>query len=157
MKEVPLTKGLVALIDDEDFALVSQHKWRAKPEKKTGSFYAIRTSYKGRQHSIYMHRLVLNAPDGMGIDHINHNPLDNRKENLRLVTVAQNQHNAKVRKDNKTGFKGVAMTGNRYRACIKRGGKQIHLGTFENATDAAKAYNAAAREFYGEHALLNKV
>lgn len=92
---------------------------------------------------------------GFQVDHINHDKLDNRKSNLRIVTQQQNLMNRKVFKNNKTGFKGVSVYGEKYRASIRKNGKREYLGFFKNPIDAAKAYDKRAIELFGEYAVLN--
>ena len=87
--EVKLTRGLVTIIDAEDFELVSRHKWFASRGQNTD--YALRKQrIDGRQQTVSLHRVLLNAPDGMHVDHLNGNGLDNRKANLRLCTRSEN-------------------------------------------------------------------
>jgi hypothetical protein len=106
-----------------------------------------------------MHRIILNAPPHLVVDHINHNGLDNRKANLRLCTVAQNNQNTRPHANpNKLSkYKGVSLDKNRnlYIALIHRNKKNYYLGRFKNETDAAKAYDKKAAELFGEFAYLN--
>lgn len=150
MKKIPLTQGKFALIDDEDEELVSRHKWH------TQSRGYVRT-FVGRK-SIYLHRLIMNAPDGVEVDHINNNKLDCRKSNMRLCTRSQNNMNKPCGKGSSL-FKGVHWDKARgkwmARAVVK--GKLKNLGRFEKEEDAARAYNRAAIENYGEFANLNEV
>lgn len=103
-----------------------------------------------------LHRLVLNAPKGMEVDHINGDRLDNRRENLRLVTRQQNARNRGANRSNRSGYKGVSLGHSAWLAYIAISGKNIALGSFKTAEDAAKAYNEAAIKLFGEHARLNK-
>ena len=91
-------------------------------------------------------------------DHINQNKQDNRRSNLRECSNTQNRANVKRRKDNKTGYKGVFLRSNgTYIACVRKEGKQYHLGTFKKDIDAARAYNEAAIVLFGEFACLNLI
>jgi len=90
--------------------------------------------------------------EGVFVDHINRDKLDNRIENLRLCNRSQNQGNSKLRKDNKLGFKGVHTRGNKFRATIIKKRKMIHLGYFSTAEEAHAAYLKAAEEYFGEFA-----
>jgi hypothetical protein len=90
--------------------------------------------------------------EGVFIDHINRDPLDNRIENLRLCDRSQNQGNSKLRKDNKLGLKGVRTRGNKFRAAINKKGKYISLGSFDTAKEAHAAYLKAAEMYFGEFA-----
>ena len=111
-----------------------------------------------------MHRIIANAKEGESVDHVNGNPLDNRKENLRVCTMSQNLANQKLRKDSTSGFKGVSKNQsktNPWRAYINRKDgkktKQYHLGLFKTPEEAARAYNEKAKELFGDFAKLNKV
>jgi hypothetical protein len=144
-KKIPLTRGFFAIVDDDMYEYLSQWKW----EYSLG--YAERHS--GSNH-IRMHRVVINAPVGVQVDHINANPLDNRLENLRLCTVTQNAQNRKIRADSKHGLKGVTFMAkeNRWRARITVSGKRISLGRFDTISDAAQAYVEAAIKYFGSFA-----
>lgn len=148
MKEIPLTQGKVAIIDDEDFDYLNQWKWHYE---HTG--YAYRSLSNGGK--TIMHRLITKVTDGMEIDHINGNGLDNRKENLRICTHAENGRNTKLRKDNTLGYKGIKICGNKWSAQIKIGHQYIHLGTFNSINDAVHAYDNAAIKYFGEFANPN--
>lgn len=109
MREIPLTQGKVALIDDEDYEELSQYKWTAHHRAKN-TWYAVR--YVGKRVDgkrvgvhIQMHRVITNCPDGLVVDHINHNGLDNRKENLRTVTAAVNAGNRRPKDANVSEFR----------------------------------------------------
>lgn len=156
MIEIPLTQGQVALIDDEDYKLVSQYKWHARWDKHTKSYYAATNVKKedGGRTTLKMHRLIMNAEKGKQVDHINHNTLDNRKENLRLCTNSQNQHNQGKRINNTSGLKGISWykRDEKWRARIELNGRAIHLGYFATKEDAYEAYCKAALELHGEFA-----
>jgi hypothetical protein len=152
--EIQLTQGKTTVIDDEDFGRISQHKWHAKLcNKRYWRVYA-----SDAEHTA-MHRLIMNAPEGMFVDHINRDTLDNRKSNLRICSRSQNQHNQGVwsgRQGHKTSkYKGVCVSGNRWRAQIGDNGKRVRIGYFAVEIDAARAYDAAALKLYGEYACLN--
>lgn len=103
------------------------------------------------QKSIYLHRFIMNAPDDMWVDHKNHKGTDCRKSNLRLCTPSENNKNQSIRKDNISGYKGVSWDNNR---------KMYKLNVdiyFDNAKDAAIAYNELAIKYYGEFAQLNNI
>ncbi len=154
MIEIPLTQNQVALIDDEDFELVSQYKWCASYSKTVGSFYAITHIYNsiGVRTTLKMHRLIMNSAGTDVIDHINHDTLDNRKFNLRKCTKAQNNKNSKMYNNNKSGYKGVSLRKdiNKWQAIIRINGKPVRLGYFENPYLAHLAYCEAAIINYGE-------
>ena len=155
MKEIPLTQGKFAMVDDEDFDWLSQWKWRALKSKYT--YYAVREGPRPERKNIFMHRLIMNTPGDMSTDHKDRNGLNNQRENLRVCTVGQNNQNSKLRSDNTTGFRGVYPTGSRkkYAAKIRSNGKFLHLGVFDSAAEAARAYDAVARGIYGELATTN--
>lgn len=136
MRDISLTKGFVAIIDDDDFYLVSQYKWFITSTK--GTNYAASDNRRKGGKYIYMHRLILNADEIYEVDHINHNGLDNRKENLRLVSHRENLMNR--RKKNKTGYSGVVESNGRYLARIRINGEKIYLGMFDTAYNAHLAY-----------------
>ena len=157
MKTIELTQGKVALVDDEDYEHLNQWKWYAHSSGNT--FYAIRniTVGKGKQATLYMHRVIMNTPDGMETDHINGDGLDNRKSNLRVCTVSQNCANRRARGTSK--YLGVSWhSGNRYwQVRIRKDGFEHYLGNFVSEEDAARAYDAKAKELHGEFAKLNFV
>ena len=144
MKYIQLTQGKFALVDDEDFENVNHFKWFYE---KSG--YACRRK-SGR--SIRMHRFITNAPENMEVDHINGNGLDNRQENLRICTHKENIRNAKVRKDNTSGYKGVYWhrLAKKWQARVFFNGKHISLGYFDTKDKAANAYNQAAKQYFGD-------
>jgi hypothetical protein len=159
-KEIILTQGKVAIVDDEDFDYLNQWKWYASKDRY--KFYAVRniTISKGKQKSISMHRLISNNINTkMHTDHLNGNGLDNRKINLRICTHSQNLMNSKLRKDSTSGFKGVTYCkrNNKYASVIKLNRKLIWLGYFIDPIDAARAYNDAALKYHGEFAHINKI
>jgi len=154
MKKISLTQGKFAIVDDEDFDLISQQKWHFI---KGG--YAVRRSGTPKQ-TIYMHRYINKTPNTLHTDHINGNKLDNRRKNLRTVTPAQNHHNRKKGGGRDTGYKGVSYWKSKkgaesVRGYICTGGKYIHLGHFANLKFAAIAYDVAARKMFGKYARLN--
>ena len=154
MKEIKLTQGKVALVDDEDFEYLNQFKWYAS--KIDNTYYACRCQRIGKIHKKYMiHRVIMNTPANMVTDHIDHNGLNNQKNNLRICTTAQNQMN----KLPQNKYKGVYFDKRKnhtyIKASIKLGGKLKHLGFFNTDKDAAIAYNIKARELFGEFANLN--
>lgn len=156
MKEIQLTHGKVAIVDDDDFSELSKFKWRTQKGYKT--LYAVRWGRdNGSQHMVFMHRVILNAPDGMEVDHKDGNGLNNMRENIRVASHAQNQANMSKHVDNKSGYKGVAWhrQNGKWRAEIRVKDQRIHLGLFDDPSDAACAYDDAAREMLGEFARLN--
>jgi len=147
---IPLTKGHYALIDMEDYPEISKHRWCYSHGR------AMRNSLgdEPAQRTL-MHRQILNAPDGVEVDHIDGNPLNNSRANLRLATNLQNARNRGVRNDSSTGSKSVYYTprvkrGKPWAASIRIHGKLIHLGVFHTKEEAELAYETKAKEIHGE-------
>jgi hypothetical protein len=165
MKEVVLTRGKVALVDDEDFERVTARNWSAKFSKRGKRFYARTNigSGVGNQKTVELQRFIMGEPPGTWIDHRNGDTLDCRKENLRLATSVESARNRAKQSNNRSGFKGVRITTSktkkgftvRWYAHIEVAGKQKHLGCFTSGVEAALAYDAAARERFGAFARLN--
>lgn len=154
--EIPLSRGLVTLIDKEDFPLVGRFKWYAGRNKNR--FYACRRIRKGVGGLLYLHRFLLDPPLGFSVDHKNGDSLDNRRENLRIATQQQNNQNQRVRAGKKTSiFKGVSFhkDTNKWQVKIKGPEKEIHLGLYLSEEEAAMAYDRAARKIFGEFAKCN--
>lgn len=147
MKRIPLTRGLFALVDDQDFEWLKQWKWFAD-----ASGYPARDQHLGKvdgkykSERILMHRLIMDTPEGMDTDHINRNRADNQRKNLRVCTHASNMRNTGVRSDNKSGHKGVSWFArdNKWRARIVIDGKYRHLGYFEDKDQAGRVYQLAS-------------
>lgn len=158
MKQIQLTQGQFALVDDEDFENINTVKWFAsqlgrKPNKK---FYAAKqsASINGKRNVIYLHRYILGLTkeSKSQVDHIDGNSLNNQKNNLRLCTHQQNMWNVTKRKNSSTGIKGVYRANNKFVAKIKFNNKKIHLGTFDTPEKAFDAYKKAAIMYHGEFA-----
>jgi hypothetical protein len=150
MKSITLTQGKIALVDDGDFEWLSQWKWYA--HKSHGVFYAVRNVWVyGRYRKNFMHRLILNAPDGMQVDHINLNTLDNRCENLRVCTMSQNRMNRSHQSNNKLGVKGVSRHYSGFCAVVEIGGKRVYQKTFRTLEEAKEAYEREAKKHHGEY------
>ena len=154
---IPLTQEQRTLVGVEDYELVRDTgPWYATWAPSTKGFYA-----KGRIEGklTYLHRVIVNPRDDEDVDHIDHNTLDNRRLNLRVATVAQNQGNQRPRKGASSKYKGVYWNkiASKWQAYIKAGGIQQTLGYFDCEEEAARAYNAAALETFGEFAKLNGV
>ncbi len=152
IRKIPLTQGQWALVDADDFEWLSQWTWCAATQRN----HLIALS-KPKSHAphLLMHRLI--TPNTPVVDHINGNSLDNRRSNLRAATPSQNGANARRSRANSTGFKGVyfARERNKWAARIKVNYREIGLGRFSSAEDAARAYDAAARKHFGEFAQTN--
>lgn len=160
MKEIKLTQGKVALVDDEDYEYLNQWKWHYEYRKGRNpeSGYAVRNMFvsKGKFVKVRMHRVIMNAPTGVQVDHINHNGLDNRRSNLRLCSSAENQYGKRAI-PHSSRFKGVTWNkrDKKWQALIMKNGKTTSLGYFTSEYEAAKAYDKAAALIFGEFAKLN--
>lgn len=148
--EIPLTRGRVALVDEADLALVMQYSWRAAPRNLTTYASARTKAFTG-----YMHRLILQPPDGIEVDHVNCNGLDNRRINLRIATRHQNASNSRSR-GGTSRFKGVSRNATGGWLVTLGGGPTRYVGTFQSEIDAARAYDRAALEAFGEFARTNE-
>jgi hypothetical protein len=151
MKKIFLNNKCFTLVDDEDFDSLNQFNWFV-----VNGYARRQKKIKGVPIRIYLHRVVTNCPDNFCVDHINGNRLDNRKENLRICTKADNQKHSKlIIKTNTSGFRGIVPQKNRWRARISLDNKTRHIGYYDTKQEAAKAYNKIAREYYKEFATLN--
>lgn len=139
-----------ALIDTEDIVLVEGYKWHITSEGY------VKTASK-RDSTHFMHHLVIGKPDdGYETDHINANPMDNRKSNLRVVTRSQNEHNTGSKLGSFSQYKGVTLVnGSRWKASIRMQGVKTRAKYFSSENEAALQYNIWAKELFGEHARLN--
>lgn len=154
MKEIPLTQGQVALVDDADFERVNQFKWHAR--RAGGAFYAVHmVKNAGKQEAVRLHRFIL---PGIGpIDHKDGNGLNNCRDNLRPASKAQNGQAFRRKSIGaSSSFRGVSrLPYSRWRAQIRTGGITYYLGCFDVEEDAALAYDWAAKELFGEFASPN--
>ena len=160
MKSIKTIKGAIAIVDDEDYERVLTQNWFfdgryivANPWNKTTK----------KQDHIYLHRFILDTPKGMVTDHINNNPLDNRKSNLRTCSWSENARNRTKPKINKSHtktssiYKGVCfeIDRNKWTATIKINGKTKSLGYFDDEIKCAQKYDEYAKLHYGEFAKTN--
>jgi hypothetical protein len=169
--ESQVTGKFTILIDEEDWDKVKEHTWRVRQKPHTnyvrtniphpeGGFRNGRLNKDGsigrwrRQTTLTLHRLIMDPPKGVHIDHINGNGLDNRKCNLRMCTKSDNAKNRKLNKNNTSGFKGVSPTISRKLPWVAQISGR-YLGRFDDVIEAAKAYDEAAKELHGEFANLN--
>lgn len=148
--------GRVALLDDRDAGLLDLGTWCVLRSDQIDDRFYVHAFIGGR--TVYLHRLILHAPPGITVDHRNGDGLDNQRSNLRFASRGQNNANRKVR--NSTGFRGVEKIGRRFSASISQPrtpgvGKALRLGRFDSAEEAARAYDAAAVDRFGEFARLN--
>lgn len=174
MKEIQLTRGQVALVDDDDYHYLSQFSWYVVDGKTT--YYAVRAAWdkvKKRCYHVLMHREIMKTPKHLDVDHIDHNGLNNQKFNLRNCTKAENNMNGLPRNNSTSKYLGVSLRKIRSKYKTKNGDviyyeypslfvaviqynkKYIHLGYFNIEEDAARAYDRKAIELFGEFAHTN--
>lgn len=160
MTTVNLTRGYVAIVDDEDAERVLIHKWYAHIQKGKKTVYA-RASIReaGVLKRVLLHRFIMNLADPkILVDHENRDGLLNTKKNLRIATNQQNCASRGMLKSNKTGMRGVSLSPNGvFVSHIRFNKRLIHIGTFKTIESAARSYNEKAKEFFGEFAALNNV
>lgn len=149
-RELPLTQGYVALVDDEDFEALNRWSWHA--HASSTNIYAVR---RPRSGWIRLHRLVMNAPAGMAVDHRDGDTLNCTKANLRICTAQHNNWNRAKRVDAAHPYKGIQPHRRKWRARICANRVIENLGAYRTAEEAARAYDAAAIRLFGEFARLN--
>lgn len=172
MKLLPLSQGLFAQVDNADYELVSKYKWTAKRQRQ-GNYYASRSvRIEDKSLNIFLHRFIMNTPKDQYVDHIDHNGLNCQRNNMRNCSLSQNQQNRSPH--GKVNYLGVSKRSPfqkakqpdgsiktykntpAYKAFIRpKNGKFLYLGKFDNPEDAAHAYDAKAKELFGEFANLN--
>ena len=157
---IALTQRQNAIVDVEDFEYLSKWNWQARWDKRVKSFYACRKGPRivgEKRKTIYMHRQILRSKTSRETDHWNHDTLDNRKRNLRKCSTSNNRMNCRLRSDNTSGFKGVSWNKalEKWTVFIAANGKHKNIGSFDNLIQAAKVYDAKAKELHGEFAYLN--
>lgn len=153
IETITLTNGMKAIVDDCDYLRLNRWSWCFHPDG-----YAIRTIYENGKKTVRMHQELFEyVPAGCEIDHIDGNGLNNRRENLRIVTHQQNTFNQKPHQGSTSIYKGVSYctAKKKWRAQIMLNGSKYHLGFYEHEREAAKAYDAGAIILFGEHAWLN--
>lgn len=169
MKKIPLSgkngKGLFAIVDDENFAFLSQFSWSLSLKGYAQAYIPVKWKNKypvGK--SIQMQRMVLfdSLDSKTYADHINRDKLDNRRKNLRVCTLAESNRNRgiihfKHRQKIVSKFKGVWWDKTKWRCAITHNNKKIYLGRYDSELEAAKAYNEAADILFKEYAYLNPV
>lgn len=159
MKKLLLGNGESALVDDEQFEWLSKYRWQNDGRYVSGEVWKnnFHDKPKNKGKKVYLHRVLLWCPKGFQVDHINGDGLDNRLENLRIVTPSQNSMNNHTIRS-KSGYKGVYPgRDEKWCAQIQKDNKCYCLGTFSTKKEAALAYNIKAKELFGEHAYLNKI
>ncbi len=143
------------LVDDEDLVRVQGFAWKLLRRPRARTAYVV-AKVGGRKSLVQMHRVIADAPPGLDVDHRSGDGLDNRRANLRVCEHARNCQNGRLRRSNRSGFKGVyfdpSHRGKQYRAEVMAFGKKHRLGWFETAAQAHAAYVAKATELHGEYA-----
>ena len=153
-------------MDEEDVHYINEHTWWVKvhPRKAGNLYYLVHKVYNGEKTiNYYLHRLIMGLPPASDtdliVDHINHNTLDNRKENLRIVTRKENSRNGRRRPNNTTGYTGVSIPAKSkilyYNVWICVDYKSIFIGRYFNLEQAAMAYDVSALKYFGKYASLN--
>lgn len=154
MKKIKLTNGEYTILDESDYLKYRDFVWHCSL-----GYAVMKIKKNGIVTSARMHRLIMDAPNGMDVDHINHNILDNRRCNLRVVTHHQNMMNIKKNKKHSSKYKGVYFDKKRSKfvaqICVKY--KNKFIGYFEKEDEAALAYNESAKKHFGDFSRLNEV
>ena len=150
MKIIYVSRGGDMIVDDDVYEWASKNRWHVDSKGYARRKQRYGPRKENKTHIIRLHRLIINAPEDMQVDHINGNKLDNRRENLRLCTNAQNCQNQTKRKTNTSGYKGVCFhkKTNKWTAAISVNYKRIYLGLFNTAAEAGKAYSEAAKKYH---------
>lgn len=154
MKEIALSKQgtnkgkYVAIVDDEDYEWLNSYRWCFD-----GRYAQRRNKIEGH---VRMHMLIMQPQDEKGVDHINGNPLDNRKSNLRVCSQGDNSKNMSKHFDSTSKYKGLSKTKNgKWEVRVCKNYKPTRVGLFNDEVEAAKAYDQKAKELHGEFAKLN--
>lgn len=158
MKQLLLSRNLFAVVDDEDFDWLSQWKWSALATTVPGRFYAVRTTSKaegGKPRMVLMHRLIADAPKGRVVDHRDCDGLNNRRQNIRVCSQAQNMLNRAANRTPKSSrFKGVSRhTNGKWSVWFR----EKYVGQFVTEDEAASNYDATAQAYDAEFALTNRL
>lgn len=153
---IPLTRGMVAIVDAADMPFLTQWSWYAVPASDGSTFYAARSHIRadGEKRQLRMHNALMTPAQGLTVDHIDRDGLNNRRSNLRLANHRQNMANRRF-KPGCSGFRGVHKWGKRWSANVSVDGKPTVVAVCDTALEAALAYDAAARTAYGAFAVLN--
>jgi hypothetical protein len=162
MRQIPLTQGMVALVDDDNYEQLAEHRWCYQKERRKHTGYAVRAGPRisGRYQTIWMHRVIMEAGREQRVDHSDGNGLNNCKANLRFCTDSQNLANQnKCHRPTSSQYKGVVRPRrlHKWQSRAQVNGKGYHLGYFGCEEDAARAYNRFAWEAWGDFARLNDI
>ncbi len=165
MKEISLTQGKFAIVDDADYEWLSQWKWQVYRDPGGRLWYALRSVREaGKKRHLRMHAVIMGSPasPNLTVDHRDLNGLNNQRANLRWATPSQQQQNTPAHSLREIGFKGINFRSDQrksrpWQVRISVANQRIHLGYFETRDLAAQAYNSAALKHFGEFARLNPV
>lgn len=154
---ISLSQNQFAIIDDDDVLLINNFDWYLFRDPYNCYAFTVIKLANGRKRTLRMHRLILNPFDNQGVDHINNNGLDNRRDNLRIATQSQNNANRRKFINCTSQYKGVSWwkDKSKWTACINVNHKRTFLGYFHDEKEAAEAYNCAAINLFGKFAKLN--
>lgn len=153
MKEIKLTKGKIALVDDNDYDYLIQFSWHAMMTKC--NCYAGRKTPRPEGKTIFMHRELMGIANELQVDHIDHDGLNNQRSNLRITSFSGNARNTSSRKNSTSKYLGVCVYKKYIIATIFYNGRKHHIGHFKTEEDAAHAYDREALNHFGEFANLN--
>jgi hypothetical protein len=148
MQQIPLSQGQVALVDDADYPLLSEFRWCYRPERGGRQGYAVRnTNVGGRRRHCYLHREIMQPGPGQEVIFLNHDRLDCRRENLKVVSKEDARRHHRVRRDSKSGVKGVRYNAgtDSWSAYVYRNGHAYHVGTYFSPEQAVAAYEQELR------------
>lgn len=158
-KLIPLSLGKFSIVDIDDYQWIVNwpYKWRCVSQKYTNYADTHCGYFNGKEVRISLHRMIMCVPDGMQVDHVNGDGLDNRRCNLRICTARQNCQNRTKNTKYSSKYKGAVWREQtkRWRCLMRINGKMTEIGTFKTELEAAKAYNEAAIKYFGEYARLN--
>jgi hypothetical protein len=156
-QRIKLTRGKYAIVDPEDFERFNRYKWHCSQSNYAVRAATIKTEKGRKQVELFMHKVVCPPPQGLIVDHINRNRLDNRRANLRPATWTQNAWNRSKRSRQKTRYKGIRYQKDtkRWQVRLMIEGRRISFGCYNDEKEAAKAYDAAAKKHRGDYAVLN--
>lgn len=149
---IGLTRGAFTIVDEADYEWLTEWHWGITPPPGNRVFRSMWDKDLKKHRIQYMARAIMQPPEGMWVDHINADRLDNRRCNLRIATPTQNAHNKSISKANKSGYKGVCFNkaNGKWRAQLRVNGVMKYLGDFDRIEDAAAAYATASRDLHGE-------
>jgi hypothetical protein len=148
MQTIPLSQGKLALVDDADHLLLNDFKWCYRGERGKAGYAVRHTKVNGKYRLVYLHRLLMNPQPGQEVIFRNHETLDCRRENLLVVGKEEARQHHRVRRDSKSGIKGVRFNPetNSWSAYVYRGGRGYHVGTYGSPEQASAAYQQALRD-----------